>query len=124
MLASDNRLTSSADFKKTTQSGARVSTKTLAGYALTEPELNAPKIGFIVSRAIGGSVARHRVTRQLRHLSRENITLLPHNSFVVVRALRQSPDYSSETKTLFEKLSLRLAERNSAHNKSSKVVAG
>ena len=124
MLASDNRLTSSADFKKTTQSGARVSTKTLAGYALTEPELNAPKIGFIVSRAIGGSVARHRVTRQLRHLSRENITLLPHNSFVVVRALRQSPDYSSETKTLFEKLSLRLTERNSAHNKSSKVVAG
>ena len=124
MLASDNRLTSSADFKKTTQSGARVSTKTLAGYALTEPELNAPKIGFIVSRAIGGSVARHRVTRQLRHLSRENITLLPHNSFVVVRALRQSPDYSSETKTLFEKLSLRLAERNSSHNKSSKVVAG
>ena len=124
MLASDNRLTSSADFKKTTQFGARVSTKTLAGYALTEPELNAPKIGFIVSRAIGGSVARHRVTRQLRHLSRENITLLPHNSFVVVRALRQSPDYSSETKTLFEKLSLRLAERNSSHNKSSKVVAG
>ena len=124
MLASDNRLTSSADFKKTTQSGARVSTKTLAGYALTEPELTAPKIGFIVSRAIGGSVARHRVTRQLRHLSRENITLLPHNSFVVVRALRQSPDYSSETKTLFEKLSLRLAERNSSHNKPSKVVAG
>jgi len=124
VLASDNRLTSSADFKKTTQFGARVSTKTLAGYALTEPELNAPKIGFIVSRAIGGSVARHRVTRQLRHLSRENITLLPHNSFVVVRALRQSPDYSSETKTLFEKLSLRLAERNSSLNKSSKVVAG
>ena len=124
MLASDNRLTSSADFKKTTQFGARVSTKTLAGYALTEPELNAPKIGFIVSRAIGGSVARHRVTRQLRHLSRENITLLPHNSFVVVRALRQSPDYSSETKTLFKKLSLRLAERNSSHNKTSKVVAG
>jgi len=124
VLASDNRLTSSADFKKTTQFGARVSTKTLAGYALTEPELNAPKIGFIVSRAIGGSVARHRVTRQLRHLSRENITLLPQNSFVVVRALRQSPDYSSETKTLFEKLSLRLAERNSSHNKSSKVVAG
>ncbi len=124
MLASDNRLTSSADFKKTTQFGARVSTKTLAGYALTEPELNAPKIGFIVSRAIGGSVARHRVTRQLRHLSRENITLLPHNSFVVVRALRQSPDYSNETKTLFEKLSLRLAERNSSHNKSSKVVVG
>ena len=124
MLASDNRLTSSADFKKTTQFGARVSTKTLAGYALTEPELNAPKIGFIVSRAIGGSVARHRVTRQLRHLSRENITLLPQNSFVVVRALRQSPDYSSETKTLFEKLSLRLSERNSSQNKTSKVVAG
>ena len=124
MLASDNRLTSSADFKKTTQFGARVSTKTLAGYALTKPELNAPKIGFIVSRTIGGSVARHRVTRQLRHLSRENITLLPHNSFVVVRALRQSPDYSSETKTLFKKLSLRLTERSSSHNKTSKVVVG
>ena len=123
MLASDNRLTSSADFKKTTQLGARVSTKTLAGYALIEPTLTAPKIGFIVSRALGGSVARHRVTRQLRHLSRENIKLLPNNSFVVVRALHNSQDYSSDTKTLFEKLSHRLADQKTSQSKLSEVGA-
>ena len=123
MLASDNRITSSADFIKTTQLGARVSTKTLAGYALIEPTLDAPKIGFIVSRAIGGSVARHRVTRQLRHLSRENINLLPNNSFVVVRALCNSQDYSNDTKTLFKKISLRLTDQRTSATKLSEVGA-
>lgn len=111
MLAIENRLTSSAEFKKTTQRGARVSTRSLAGYALTQPELTAPKIGFIVSRAIGGSVTRHRVTRQLRHLSRENIELLPKNSLVVVRATQNTADYSNDAKQLFEKLTVRLNER-------------
>ena len=115
MLASDNRLTSSAEFKKTTHRGARASTKSLAGYALTDTTLTAPKIGFIVSRVIGGSVARHRVVRQLRHLSRENLHLLPNDSMVVVRAIENTFDYSHDTKSLFEKLAQRLSERKPAH---------
>jgi ribonuclease P protein component len=129
VLASDNRLTSSADFKKTTQLGARVSTKTLAGYALIEPTLTAPKIGFIVSRAIGGSVARHRVTRQLRHLSRENINLLPNNSFVVVTTPRitqaipklfsRNSPIASWIKKLLDRNFLKLVRDESARNSYS-----
>jgi len=40
-----------------------------------------------VSKAVGGSVVRHRVVRRLRHLVRERLTLLPDGSRLVVRAL-------------------------------------
>ncbi|MBU6242462.1 MAG: ribonuclease P protein component [Acidobacteria bacterium] len=105
MLASLNRLTSSTDFARTTKSGARASTRTLAGYVLNEPSLTETKIGFIVSKSIGGSVSRHRVTRQLRHLSREQFHLLPQQSLVVVRAIQNSKDYTTDTVQLFNKLS-------------------
>ena len=105
MLASLNRLTSSTDFARTTKSGARASTRTLAGYIIAEPTLPETKIGFIVSKSIGGSVSRHRVTRQLRHLSKEQFHLLPQKSLVVVRAIQNTKDYSSDTTQLFNKLS-------------------
>ncbi len=104
MLASLNRLTSSTDFARTTKSGARASTRTLAGYVLPEPSLTETKIGFIVSKSVGGSVSRHRVTRQLRHLSREQFHLLPTKSLVVVRAIQNTQDYSNDTVQLFNKL--------------------
>jgi ribonuclease P protein component len=105
VLASLNRLTSSTDFARTTKSGARASTRTLAGYIITEPSISETKIGFIVSKSIGGSVSRHRVTRQLRHLSKEQLHLLPQKSLVVVRAIQNTKDYSSDTAQLFNKLS-------------------
>jgi ribonuclease P protein component len=46
-----------------------------------------PRAGFVVSRAVGGSVVRHRVTRRLRHVVRERLAALPPGSRLVVRAL-------------------------------------
>jgi len=46
-----------------------------------------PLVGFVVGRAVGGSVQRHRVTRQLRHLVRARLDRLPGGSRTVVRAL-------------------------------------
>jgi ribonuclease P protein component len=48
---------------------------------------NPPRVGFVVSRAVGGSVVRHRVQRRLRHLCRERLDLLPGGTELVVRAL-------------------------------------
>jgi ribonuclease P protein component len=48
----------------------------------TEP----PKIGFIVSRAVGSAVVRNRVRRRLRELMRSYLQLLPGGSLLVVRA--------------------------------------
>jgi ribonuclease P protein component len=47
-------------------------------------------VGFVVSRAVGNSVVRHRVTRRLRHVVRERLAELPGGSTTVVRALPAS----------------------------------
>ena len=52
------------------------------------------RIGFVVSRAVGNSVVRHRVQRRLRHLCRERLPSLPPGCEVVVRALPPSADAS------------------------------
>jgi len=46
-----------------------------------------PRVGFVVSKAVGIAVTRNLVKRRLRHLARERIALLPRESMVVVRAL-------------------------------------
>jgi ribonuclease P protein component len=52
--------------------------------------------GFVVSKAVGNAVIRHRVARQLRHLVRDRLTALPPGSAVVVRALPAAAGQSSE----------------------------
>jgi len=47
-------------------------------------------VGFVVSRAVGNSVVRHRVTRRLRHVVRAQLAELPTGSTTVVRALPDS----------------------------------
>jgi len=55
----------------------------------------APRAGFVVSKAVGGSVQRHRVTRRLRHLVRPLLADLPPGARVVVRALPPAATASS-----------------------------
>ncbi len=43
-------------------------------------------MGFVVSKAVGNSVVRHRVTRRLRALMAQRLTALPEGTDVVVRA--------------------------------------
>lgn len=47
----------------------------------------APRIGFVVSKAVGPAVTRNLVKRRLRHLCRERVEGLPVGSMLVVRAL-------------------------------------
>ena len=47
---------------------------------------DAPRVGLVVSRAVGNSVVRHRVQRRLRHLIREHLDVLPGSALLVVRA--------------------------------------
>ena len=46
-----------------------------------------PRAGFVVGKAVGNSVVRHRVARRLRHLVRDRLSGLPEDSLLVVRAL-------------------------------------
>ena len=91
MLSAVHRLTDANAFRETTRRGHRASSRTLVlhlsvplGASSDTPA--PPRVGFVVSRAVGGSVVRHRVQRRLRHLARERVADLPAGATVVVRA--------------------------------------
>ena len=46
-----------------------------------------PRVGFVVSKAVGNSVVRHRVTRRLRHVLRDRLGTVRPGCTLVVRAL-------------------------------------
>jgi ribonuclease P protein component len=54
-----------------------------------------PRVGFVVSGAVGNAVVRHRITRQLRHIWRDRLDQLPPDARVVVRARPNAAGRSS-----------------------------
>ena len=55
-----------------------------------------PQIGFVVTKAIGGAVDRHRVARKLRHLVRAALADLEPSDRIVIRALPGSRNAKSQ----------------------------
>ena len=53
-----------------------------------------PRVGFVVSKAVGPAVTRNLVKRRLRHLARERTGALPPHGMLVVRALPAAADAS------------------------------
>ncbi len=103
MLPAVSRLRKSHHFAKATAKGNRYSTINLVAYLV--PEFGeSTKVGFIVNKSIGGSVTRHKILRQLRHLVRNNLDNLPKDSLVVIRVLRPLNDYQSEIVELLQKI--------------------
>ena len=99
MLPVDARLTQSSDFARATKSGIRVTTQHFVGYLYISPVTNdaSAKCGLIISKAVGGSVKRHRVARKVRHAITPLISSLPTGSLLVIRALGQDGDNNLET---------------------------
>jgi ribonuclease P protein component len=94
MLPAANRLTHQGDFRRVVRSGCRAGSATVVVHLLLpDDEQTTPSTGggvvagFVVSRAVGNSVIRHRVQRQLRHLVQDRLSGLPERSELVVRAL-------------------------------------
>jgi ribonuclease P protein component len=57
--------------------------------------ISGPRVGFVVSKAVGNSVVRHRVARRLRHVVRDRLGTLPPGSSLIVRALPSAAGASS-----------------------------
>ncbi len=57
---------------------------------------SCPRVGFVVSAAVGNSVVRHRTTRRLRALVRRHLADLPDGTDLVVRALPVAGSATSE----------------------------
>lgn len=84
MLPAAHRLRASREFSQVVRGGRR------AGRPLLTVHLDDAGLGttagLVVSKAVGGSVVRHRVARRLRHLLADRLPQLPAGTRLVVRA--------------------------------------
>ena len=99
MLPAPARLRRREDFTLAVRRGSRAGRGTLVAHYLS-PDLTgvaAPtgRVGFVVGRAVGNSVIRHRTVRRLRHLVRDRLDRLPAGSILVIRALPPAAETDS-----------------------------
>ncbi len=99
MLPAASRMTRSADFAEVIRGGRRVGAATVVVHhrPVLRPGQTAPVVGLVVSRAVGDSVVRHRVSRRLRAQLAERLDQLPETSGTVVRALPSAATATSRT---------------------------
>ncbi|PSK95518.1 ribonuclease P protein component [Murinocardiopsis flavida] len=102
MLPRENRMRSGAEFSHVMRAGRRAGRESLAVSHVPGPDGTAagsaapPRVGFIVSKAVGGAVVRKRVQRRLRHLMRDRTSLLAPGSLLVVRAKPSAATQASD----------------------------
>lgn len=84
-------MTRSAEFGATVKLGVRAAQPDLVVHARRHPDGDGgPRIGLVVSKAVGPAVVRHRVSRRLRHAARTVVGELDPADRVVIRALPSS----------------------------------
>ncbi|MFC3997871.1 ribonuclease P protein component [Nocardiopsis sediminis] len=92
MLSPQNRMRRSTEFGLVMRTGRRAGRDALGVVYAPPPPAGAgpghgaPRVGFVVSKAVGNAVVRKRVQRRLRHLMRDRLSSLPEGSLLVVRA--------------------------------------
>lgn len=95
VLTAGNRLSDPEEFRAASRRGRRAGSRSVVTHLLpaegtqvvgVSAALPNPRVGFVVSKAVGTAVVRNRVKRQLRHAMRERIGSLPAGSLLVVRA--------------------------------------
>ena len=92
MLASRHRITEAEDFRATMR-GARAAGAHLVVHLSLKGD-GPPRVGFVVSKAVGGAVVRNLVKRRLRHLMAPRLSALPDGALVVVRTLPSAGEAS------------------------------
>jgi ribonuclease P protein component len=100
VLPAPHRLRRRRDFGVATRRGRRAGSATVVAHLATtravDPAAEAPheptdppappRVGFVVSAAVGPAVVRNRVRRRLRHLAADQLRRLPDGSLLVLRA--------------------------------------
>jgi ribonuclease P protein component len=84
----------SSDFTSVVQGGAKHRGGPVVVHQRLDLGADAPLVGLVVGKAVGGSVVRHRVARRLRAQLAGRLKALPDGSGTVVRAL---PDAAAAT---------------------------
>ena len=113
MLPAQYRMTRSTEFGATVSQGARAAQPDLVVYTRSDMTGDAgPRIGLVVSKAVGNAVQRHRVSRRLRHAARTILEDLDPGDRVVIRALPSSrhaisPRLEQELRTALHRIKTR-----------------
>ena len=97
-------MTRSTDFDVTVKHGTRAVQPDIVIHLHRgdDAAVDAPKIGLIVSRAVGSAVQRHAMARRLRHAARAVLDDLSRSDRLVIRALPSGRD--TNTARLAEEL--------------------
>ena len=95
MLPAGSRLTRRDEFVAVLRRGLRSGRTRLVVHMHRPAADGGPRAGLVVSKAVGGSVVRHRVSRRLRHLLAPRLRELPAGAMLVVRALPPAADATS-----------------------------
>ncbi|GAA2166664.1 ribonuclease P protein component [Pedococcus bigeumensis] len=90
MLPAGHRLRASSDFAATFRGprGARAGSTLIVVHA-NQADARAgqpPRVGFVVSKAVGNAVVRNRTKRRLRALMAARVAALPAGTDLVIRA--------------------------------------
>jgi ribonuclease P protein component len=109
VLPAQARLRRRPEFTAVVRSGRRAGRPTMVLHYLSErPEQSGggslpgqvppsgARAGFVVGKAVGNSVVRHRVTRRLRAVVRGELHRLPASADLVVRARPEAGTATSE----------------------------
>ncbi|MDO5669900.1 MAG: ribonuclease P protein component [Corynebacterium sp.] len=99
MLPKQHKFTSPTEFSRTIKRGRRAGTRTVVVH-FYEPDApvahqGGPRVGLIVSKAVGNAVIRHRTSRRLRHVMAALFDALSPTADLVIRALPASGGASS-----------------------------
>lgn len=106
MLPARHRLRSSADFASVVRGpgGSRSGGRLIVVHA-NQTDARAgrpPRVGFVVSKGVGGAVVRNRTKRVLRHLLAARVHGIPDGCDLVVRA--NPPAAAASTPQLADEL--------------------
>ncbi|BBY18591.1 ribonuclease P protein component [Mycolicibacterium litorale] len=88
MLPARYRMTRSTEFSTTVSKGVRSAQPDLVVHMANDADdPTGPRIGLVVSKAVGNAVVRHRVSRRLRHSVYPMLDQLQPGHRLVIRAL-------------------------------------
>lgn len=80
-------MTHPSDFRAAVRRGRKTGVGKVVLHVLARSDAAPPRFGFIVTKSVGGAVARNLVRRRLRAACREVLPGVPLGTDVVVRAL-------------------------------------
>ena len=96
MLPLPHRLRMAADFRAVMRFGVRAGRASVVVHAKAYPpsveRTAGPRFGLVVSKAVGNSVQRHRMSRRLRHICSDLVVSEYEHIDFVVRALPPATD--------------------------------